>query len=272
MRKALNQFPIHLVLIILSLISMVPLYFMLITAFKSKADFLESPFGFPRRLSLEHLTWLFEHGLARQLGNTILLTVLACLIGISLGALAAFSFARMRFPGQNILFNGTIALMALPGIIVIIPLYATMAKLGLLNSYFGASLVYAGFMLPFSIFVLTSFFRTIPNEILDAARIDGCGDFGMLLRIILPMSKPALLTLFIVNSLGVWNDLLVALLMLQRNEMRTVVVELALLQSKYSSNIPLTLAGSLFVGLPVVIAFIFGQRYFVQGLASGAIK
>jgi raffinose/stachyose/melibiose transport system permease protein len=86
------------------------------------------------------------------------------------------------------------------------------------------------------------------------------------------MSKPALLTLFIVNSLGVWNDLLVALLMLQKNEMRTVVVELALLQSKYSTNIPLTLAGSLFVGLPVVIAFILGQRYFVQGLASGAIK
>jgi ABC-type glycerol-3-phosphate transport system permease component len=135
MRKSLNQLPIHLVLILLALISTTPLYFMLITAFKSKADFLENRFGLPRRLSLEHLSWLLEHGLVRQLGNTILLTFLACLIGITLGTLAAFAFARMRFPGQTMLFNGTIALLALPGIIVIIPLYATMAKLGLLNSY-----------------------------------------------------------------------------------------------------------------------------------------
>jgi ABC-type glycerol-3-phosphate transport system permease component len=270
--RSLQRIPVHLTLILLSFIAMVPIYFMFITAFKSKAEYFENQFGLPRVLSVEHFIRLAEGGLVRQLGNTILLTAVSCTMGIALAALAAFAFARLRFRGQTSLFNATIALLAMPTVVVIVPLYATMARLDLVNTYFGASLVYAGFMLPFSIFVLTSFFKTLPVEVMDAARIDGCSDLATLLYVVLPMSRPALITLFIVNALGVWNDLLVALLMLQNNDMRTVVVELAMMKSRYSTQIPLMLTGSIFVGLPVMIAFIFGQKYFVRGLASGAVK
>jgi ABC-type glycerol-3-phosphate transport system permease component len=270
--RTLQRVPVHLALIFLSAIAMVPIYYMFATAFKSKAEFFENPFGLPRSLSVEHFIRLAEGGLVRQLGNTVLLTALSCTLGIAIASLAAFAFARLRFRGQNALFNAIIALLALPTVVVIVPLYATMARLDLVNTYFGASLVYAGFMLPFSVFVLTSFFKTIPAEVMDAARMDGCSDLATLLYVVLPMSRPALITLFIVNSLGVWNDLLVALLMLQDNDMRTVVVELAMMKGRYSAQIPLMVSGSIFVGLPVMVAFILGQKYFVRGLASGAVK
>lgn len=270
--KPLKQIPIQLVLILLSIVAMIPLYFMIATAMKSKQEFYVNRFGLPQKISFENIVWLVEHGIIRQVGNTVLLVMMSCTLGIAIAMFAAYAFSRCEFPGRDFLFNIIIALMALPTVVVIVPLFVTIARLGLTNSYFGASFVFVGFMLPFSIFVLTSFFKTIPEEILDACKIDGCGDLMSLIKIIIPMSRPPIVTLVIINSLGVWNSLLVPLLILQSNEMRTVVVELAQLKSKYYGNTSLIVAGSLFVGVPVIIAFVFGQRYFIRGFASGAIK
>lgn len=270
--RVLNRVGVHLVLIFLCVIAVYPVYYMLITALKTRAEYFTNPFGLPHQISFEQMLDLLERGLFRQIGNTALITVLSCILGIALAVLAAYAFAKMRFRGQAPLFNVIVALLAMPGIVVIVPLYATMAALRLLNTYIGISLVYAGFMFPFSVFVLTSFFRTVPKEIMDAAEIDGCGEFMTLLRIVVPMSSASLVTLFVINALGVWNEFLVALLFLQRNELRTIVVAVAMMRDRYSANVPGMLSASLFVGLPVMIAYVLGQKYFVKGFASGAIK
>jgi ABC-type glycerol-3-phosphate transport system permease component len=270
--RTLKQFPIHVVMVALSLIALYPVYYMTVTAMKSREEYFKNPYGLPWAISFANLGDLISHGLMRQVGNTALITLISCVIGITISILAAYPFARMKFRGQTVLFNVIIALLAMPGVVVVVPLYGIMASLHLLNTYLGISLVYAGFMFPLSVFVLTSFFKTVPGEIIDAACIDGCGDFQTLLRIVLPMSRPSLVTLSIVNALGVWNEFLVALLFMQKNELRTVVVAIAMMQDKYQVNIPSMGAASLFVGLPVMIAYIFGQKYFVKGLATGAVK
>lgn len=263
----------HGFLLISSFIAAFPLYYMIVTALKSQAEFYENPLGIPRDPSLANLIKLVtEQNFLKYFSNTVFLTLLSTTIVIIISIFAAYGFARFDFRGKNLLFNFTIALTAIPIIIVAIPIYSLFVRFNLLNKIITVSFVYAGFMLPLTVFVLTSFFRATPKELFDAAVMDGCRDIDILFKIMVPMSKPAILTMFIVNGLWVWNELLLALLLLQQNSKRTVVVVLSSMQGRFTMNQPLIMAGSLFVGLPMIIVFILGQRYFIKGLTSGIVK
>jgi len=271
--KFLKKAPVYILIILCALSALFPLYYMFVTAFKSQTEFYDNPFGIPLKPTLENIiNVMVEKQFYKYLLNTILLTVVSTLIAIIVSVFASFAYAKKRFKGRDTCFNLTIGLTSVPAIVVLVPLYAVLAKLGMLNTYFGTSLVYAGFMLPFCVFVLTSFFKTIDNEIIDAAKVDGCSEISLIARIFIPLSKPALITLFIIDGLWVWNELLIALLLLQDNDKRTLVVQLGLFQGRYVYSPTLIMAGSLFVGLPMIIIYLIGQKYFVKGLTSGAIK
>jgi raffinose/stachyose/melibiose transport system permease protein len=273
MLKFLRKVPLHIVLILFSLSALVPIYFMGVSAFKSETEYYDNNYGIPIEPTLENFKILIiDREIYRPMINTLILTFSSTIIAILISIFASYAYAKMKFRGRDALFNITIAFTAMPAIVVIIPLYSLLSKIGLINSYLGASLVYAGFMLPISIFILTSFFITIENEILEAARIDGCSSFMILLKIIVPLSRPSIISLFIVNGLWVWNELLIALLLLQDNAKRTIVVELAMFIGKYSIYPTFIMTGAFFVGLPMIILYLFGQKYFVKGLTSGAIK
>jgi raffinose/stachyose/melibiose transport system permease protein len=126
--------------------------------------------------------------------------------------------------------------------------------------------------LPFSIYLMTNFFQTIPHEIVEAARIDGCSNIGVFWRIMMPLSAPAVITLIVVNALWVWNELLIALVFMQKDELKTLMVGIAALRSRNYVDIPVTMAGLLIATIPIVVVYIFGQRYFIRGLTSGAVK
>jgi ABC-type glycerol-3-phosphate transport system permease component len=142
----------------------------------------------------------------------------------------------------------------------------------MINSFSGAILIYVGLLMPFSVYLMTNFFKTVPREIIDAARMDGCGTFGVFRQIMLPLSAPALLTLVVVNAMWVWNELLIALIFLQRDELKTLMVGIAAMRSRNYVDIPATMAGLLVATLPIVILYIAGQRYFIRGLTAGAVK
>lgn len=178
----------------------------------------------------------------------------------------------MSFGLRKLILSFTVSLMGIPVLIVIIPIYVLMAKVHLLNTYAGVSIVYAAFMLPFSIFILTSFFNSVPNELLNAASIDGCNRLQTLVKVILPLSRPVLTTLVIVNGLWVWNDLLIALMFLKNVKMRTIAATLHLVGGRFALNPVLAQAGALFVAVPMIIVFLLGQRYFTRGLLTGALK
>jgi ABC-type glycerol-3-phosphate transport system permease component len=243
------------------------------TAFKTKNEIYENIFGLPRQWTFENVIKLYtEYGFFRSTINSIIVTLGSIAITLIIAILASYAYSKMQFKGRRFLLSLTVALTGVPIMIVIIPIYVLMSKLDLLDSYVGVSIIYGAFMLPFSIFLLTSFFRSIPEDLLNAASIDGCNRLQLLYKIILPLSKPVLTTLIVVNSLWVWNDLLIALMFLRQDNMKTVTVALNMIGGRYANNPVLIQTGALFVAIPMILIFILGQKYFVKGLLAGALK
>jgi ABC-type glycerol-3-phosphate transport system permease component len=211
-------------------------------------------------------------GFLRWLLNSALISSISVLITLVLASLAAYAFSRLPFPGRTTAFTLMISLMVVPPIVMLIPLFELMADLNLVNTYQSVIIIYAGLMLPFSIYLLTSFFNTIPRELLEAGSIDGAGHLRTLVSIILPLATPAVVTLAIVNLLWAWNELLIALVMLQDDSKKTLMVGITVFQSHFNLNVPVTMAGLLIATLPIVVVYLAGQRFFVRGLAAGAIK
>lgn len=256
-----------------TLLSLFPVYFMTVSAFKTKSEYLANKWGLPPSLNLANFNVaLAGEKFLMRFANSAILTVGAVAISLMIACLAAYAFARAEFPGKRFLFNLILTLMVVPPVVMVVPLFVTMVRWHLVNTYPGTILIYTGLLLPFSIYLMTNFFQTIPHEIVEAARIDGCSNIGVFWRIMMPLSAPAVITLIVVNALWVWNELLIALVFMQKDELKTLMVGIAALRSRNYVDIPATMAGLLIATIPIVVVYIFGQRYFIRGLTSGAVK
>jgi raffinose/stachyose/melibiose transport system permease protein len=250
-----------------------PLYYMVITAFKTREQYLNSQFMPPFRPTLENVLEALSQGdLLTWILNSVIVTVSSVLIATAVSVLAAYALARMDFYGRDAFLNGAVSLMVVPPVVLIVPLFLLMVEVGLINTLPSVIIVYTGLTIPISVYLLTNFFRALPYEIEEAARIDGCTTFGILWRIVLPLSAPALLTCVVVNALYVWNELLVALVFLQSNESRTLVAGLTLFKGQFSVNEPLVMSGALIATVPMLLLYLFGQRFFIRGLVAGSGK
>ena len=261
------------IVIIATLLSLFPVYFMVVSAFKTKSEYIGNKFGLPQAVFLDNFVTAFAgEKFFIRFANSTILTVGSVALSLLIACLAAYAFARMEFKGKRLIFNALLSLMVIPPVVVLVPLFVSMVKLKMVNTYYGTSLIYVGLMLPFSTYLMTNFFRTVPYEILDAARIDGCSNLGVFWRILMPLSAPAMITLIVVNALWVWNELLIALVFMQKDELKTLMVGIAALRSKNYVDIPATMAGMLIATIPIVVLYMFGQRYFIRGLTAGAVK
>ena len=263
----------HTVLAVAALSVLLPAYFMLVTAFKSQAGYSLNKSNFPAPFIIGNFITALRGGrFFLWFANSIILTIGSGMLAIIVSGLAAFAFAKMRFAGRNIMLATNTALMVIPPVVMVIPLFIFLASIRLISTYTGAILVYAGLVTPFSIYLLTNFFRTIPHEIIESALIDGASSFGVLVRIVLPLSGPALVTLIVVNSLWVWNDLLIALVLLPQDNLRSLMVGITVFGSRYNNDVPVAMAGMLLASIPMVVLYLFGQKYFIRGLVAGAVK
>ena len=165
-----------------------------------------------------------------------------------------------------------VALMVVPPVVLLVPLFVFGVRIGQISTFRLVILIYVGLMLPFSVYMLTNFFRTIPASMIEAAVIDGASSWRVFRRIVLPLSAAPLVTLGVVNLLWVWNELLIALVFLQDDSKKTLMVGITGFQSRYSLDVPAIMAGLTLATLPIVTVYIFGQRFFVRGLVSGALK
>lgn len=263
----------HTVLLIAAFIALVPTIFMFMTALKSDDEYTFNKVGFPHALVLDHFNVvLFESPFFAWMLNSAILAGGSVLLSSAVSCLGAYAIARMQFRGRNLLFSISVALMAIPPVVMIVPLFVLYTRIGMISTYQGAILIYAGLITPFSVYLLTTFFRTLPKELFEAARMDGAGDFLILWRIVLPLSLPALLTLVVVNALYVWNDLLIAIIFLQDDSKRTLMAGISVFQGRYENQIPLVMAGMVIASAPMIILYIAFQKYFIRGLMAGAIK
>jgi ABC-type glycerol-3-phosphate transport system permease component len=263
----------QLIMIFMVFAVLLPMYFVFVTAIKSPDEFMFNKWGFPKQPTLMNFQRLAEgETIFRWLLNSLFISIGSVILSVMVASLMAYAFTRFHLPFKPALFIGITSLLILSPVVLVIPLFRTMVSLGLHNTYTAVIIIYVGIMLPISTYLLTNFFKGIPVEIIDAALMDGCNSFQIYFQIMIPLSMPAVITAALTNWLLVWNDILIGLIFLQNDKMRTLMSGLSLFKGKYTTNIPLTMAGVAIAIIPTLIIYIFGQRYFIRGLTEGAVK
>lgn len=261
------------VLIGAAAIALYPVYFMASTALKGREQYLDDKLGLPWPLAWGNFDEALRGGkFWLWLGNSAIFTLSSVFLSTIIAALAAFAIARMRFRGRDVLLTINVALMVVPPVVMLIPVFVLFTQLELVSTYRGVILIYAGLVTPFSVYMLTSFFRSIPRELIESAVTDGASNLRILWKIVLPLSVPALVTLVLVNSLFVWNELLIALVFLPSDELKTLMVGLTVFASRFNLDVPVTMAGMVLSSIPMVALYLFGQRFFIRGLTAGALR
>ena len=263
----------HLILIMLAIMSLYPLYFVAVNSVKTKVEYNSNKIGLPHRIVFDAYRKVFlSEKFPRWLINTLIVTVVSVLLCLFFSSMAGFVISKMEFRGKRLVLNSLISLMVIPVIVMIIPLFVLFGRFRLNNSYLSVIVIYIGVLLPFNVYLLYSYFITVPQSIIDSALIDGGGSFRIYRSIIIPLSASALMTLVVYDVLWAWNEFLISLIFLQREKLRTLMVGLTLLQGRYTVNVPTIMAGLVSGILPILVLYIFTQKYFVKGLVAGAIK
>ncbi len=264
----------HLILSVVSLAAVFPIYFMVVTSLKSRAEYHLNLYGPPLHLTLLNFLKAFrtKGQFLMWFINSLIISLSSVTIGIMLASLAAYAFAVMRFRGKRALFGFTISIMVIPAVVMVIPLFVSFVRFGIINTRAAAIVVYVGLLLPFCIYMLANFFVTVPKELQEAAKIDGYSHIRILMRIMMPLATPALITLAVVNIVWVWNELLLAMIFLQSDKLRTLMVGIISFKSRNVLDIPMIMAGLLVAVLPMLLVYVVGVRYFMKGLYAGAIK
>jgi ABC-type glycerol-3-phosphate transport system permease component len=258
---------------LLALSSIFPILFMLSAALRTQADWAVSKIGWPTVWSLTNFerAW-FDGNLSQYFINSVIVTTGTVALTVTLACLAGYSFGKTRWRGSGPTYYFTLAWMALPPLLLMVPIYVEMVDLGLVNTYWSVILLYTALNLPFNIYLMTAFFRAVPEELLEAARVDGASVHTTLLRVALPLAKPAIATLVIFNALYAWNEFVFALLLLQHDDVRTVTVGVLQMAGRFFYDYPGLMAGLLIISLPVIAVYILFQRYLVEAISAGALK
>ena len=256
---------------ILALSCVYPIFFSINNALKSNRGYILDRFGVVTEPTFDNFVQAWTRSnLDAYFLNSVLVTVGAVFLLLMVSSLAGFALALLRFPARRLIFVVILASLMIPVQVVLVPFYQTIIGLGLLNTRIGLILSYTAFFLPFSVYLMTAFYAGLPRELMEAARIDGARLLQVWWFVMLPMGKPALITLGILNTLYCWNDVLISLLVLQ--DKRTLMVGIAALRGEYTTNVPLLAAGIVLAAAPIVILYLVFQRQIVAGIATGAVK
>lgn len=262
-----------LILVVLGIIWLVPLYLMVINASKLSADYGNATVWIPsdlRGLFVNFGEALDKGRIARGLTSTFIYSIVSPAVAVVLGAAAGFAVVALRLRRPFLWFVIIFSATVFPIQMVLMPLFMGYVEVGIFDSRLGMILIYTGISIPFSAFVLRNFFSGIARQVYEAAAIDGANAWQIFVRIYLPMSRSALLAVFILQATFIWNDLLLGLSLSQDEDVRPVMTTLAAMQSTYGgSSMPVVLAGGLLVSLPTILLFLLTQRYFTQGLSLG---
>src|SRR5690349_16048127 len=267
----------YILLALIGIVLFTPFILAALGTFKTDAEIIAFPPRlFPEKWLVENWTRVWNTDLGnggtfpRWLFNTAFLSVTIATLEVIFCSLAAYAFARLEFPGRDAVFNFMLATMMIPGALTLIPAYVLMTKLHLINTFW--SLILPGAVSAGGIFLLTQFFKAIPRDLEEAAVIDGASHAEIYRNVILPLARPALLTVFILQFQAMWNNFLQPLLYLNSADKYVLNVALSIFQQQFKSQWNLTLVGAMFNAIPVMILFFIFSKYFVEGVAYTGIK
>jgi raffinose/stachyose/melibiose transport system permease protein len=272
-RPRLSSVLVFLAFAVLGATFLFPFYYMFINAFKSMPEYYKSTFTLPQHFNwVNFATMISQFRIQINMLNSLFISVSTVVLTGALGLIASYVFAKRPFRGSNVIFLVIVFSMFMPSQVTLIPLYFLFSRLGLINTPFSVILSFLAASIPSTLMLLTAYFKSIPNEICEAAIIDGSGFFGIIRNVIYPMGKPAIAVNATFVFLRTWNDFLTPLVLLTKKEAQTVVVALSALVSRYQSDPPYQMAGLAIATLPAVVMYLFLQRYLVEGVNAGSIK
>jgi ABC-type glycerol-3-phosphate transport system permease component len=256
---------------ILALSCLYPIWFSINTSLKNRKAYILDRFGLVTDPSLENYYAAWSRArFSEYFLNSMIVTAGAVFCLLVAASLAGFALAVLRFPFRRTVFVVILAALMIPVQVVLVPFYRTIIETGLVNTRIGLIISYTAFFLPFSIYLMTAFYAGLPRELTEAARIDGARFWQVWWHVMLPLGRPALITLGILNTLYCWNDVLISLLVLQ--DQRTLMVGIAALRGEYTTDIPLLAAGIVLAAAPIIVIYLIFQRRIVAGIAAGAVK
>lgn len=266
------RWPIFIMLCVIAATIIYPLWFVVVTSLRPNSDYLADPFGLPGVWTLDnYVTLANSYGLGRAFVNSLMVTTISVVLVLVLATLAGYAMAKLPVPGVKYMSATFISVMLIPGPVLIIPIYLLLARLGL-GGYPGLILVYVATGLPFATFFLMITFRGMPNEVIEAARIDGAGFFRTLKSIVLPMGGSGIATLAVLQFLGVWNELIFAVILIRDQSLWLLTPTLATIGDRYLSDQPLVSAGLFVTASVPLILLAFASRYIMQGLQVGVSR
>jgi len=262
----------YAILIVLTIISIFPLIWMIMTSFRQQFDVFGKSL-IPQTVTLDAYTFILnEFHFATFFGNSLVVSVMTVFTVVCLATLSGYAFAHLEFWGKEIIFMVLLGTLMIPPTVLLLPLFLQLRDFGLINSQTGLILAYIGGGLAFSVFLMRSFFRTLPTELIDAGRVDGASEFGIFWRIMLPLARPGIATVLIFQFMSTWNEFLYAVTLVHTPNMRTLQPTIFTMVGRYSTNWPALTAALTLSILPILIVYIFMQRQFVAGLTAGAVK
>ncbi len=262
----------YVILALLTALTLMPLLWMLSASIKTDSEVFSLVFHwFPKNPQIKNYTKIWEKiPLARFVFNSVKLTVIITAIQVLTSSFAAYGFSKCKFKGRDMLFLLYVATIAIPWQVYMLPQYSMMNKLHLVDSHLGYILMQS--FTAFGVFLMRQFFMSLPNELLEAGRIDGLSEYGNYFQIALPLAKPSIATLTIFSFVTIWNDYMGPMIYFNTTENKTIQLGIKMFIAQYSAEYGLVMAASVLSLIPVLIIFLAGQKFFVQGVASSGIK
>ncbi|MBT7189692.1 MAG: carbohydrate ABC transporter permease [Anaerolineae bacterium] len=265
---------VYIILILSAFLWLVPVITGLITSLRTYDEILINGFiSWPETITFENFKTAWDRGgLSRYLPNSFIITLPSIVLTMFLSSLAAYALARFKFPANRVIFFTFVGGMMLPFQVLLLPVFKLTDFLGLYDTYWGLIFFHTAFQLGFCTFMLRNYMRTVPSEIIEAARIDGCSEIGIWWKIMLPLTLPAIAAIATLEFTWIFNDYLWAIVLTSNDALKPVTAGLATLQGQFVTDWPVIVAGALIGTLPTLLVFLFLQRYFIEGLTLGSSK
>ena len=264
---------IQALLVLNGIVMVYPLLVMLLSAFKTNAELFASPFALPESFALTNAARVWsETNFLAYLANSLIVTTSAVLTILVIGTMAAYALARYRFRLSTIVFMFFLSGLMVPLKLAIIPLFIQLDTLGLINTRAGLALVYVAMGLPSAIFILTGFLRSLPGELEEAARMEGASELRIMLLVMLPLARPAMVIAAIQNAVPIWNDFFFPLIFISSERLKTLPQGLTVFMGEYYTDWGVLFAGLSLSALPIVAVYILLSRHFIAGMTQGAVK
>jgi ABC-type glycerol-3-phosphate transport system permease component len=261
------------ILALIALSALFPLYFMLSAALRTQLDWDHSKLGLPTTFTFGSFRDAWEGArVGTYLRNSAFITVATVGLSTVTATMAGFAFSKLRWRLRDPAYLFVLAWIAIPPVVLIVPIYVEMVNLRLIDTYWSVIFLYAALNTPFNTYLMTAFFRALPDELVEAARLDGANVHQVFLRLLVPLAGPALATLVVFNVLYVWNEFVFSLLLLQSDGVKTLTVGVLQLQGRFTTDYPALMAGLVIASAPVIAAYLFFQRYLVRAIVAGAVK